>query len=207
MPCSGWLDRLFPSPAWDEVVFWALDLETTGLKPSADRILSIGMVPIRGGIIRYGERYATLVRPSAGEGLSTEGLPAHHILPAETVGAPSIDRVLPEIDARLREGVLLLHFKALDLAFLREAHRRSGTSWPRPRVVDTVDLLLRLHDRQQQWTPHPPAPATGLAAARERLGLPAYPSHDALCDALATAELFLVLRSRLGLCTLRSLHR
>jgi DNA polymerase-3 subunit epsilon len=123
------------------------------------------------------------------------------------VGAPSIARVLPEIAARLREGVLLLHFKALDLAFLREAHRRSGTSWPRPRVVDTVDLLLRLHDRQQQWTPHPPAPATGLAAARERLGLPAYPSHDALCDALATAELFLVLRSRLGLCTLRSLHR
>jgi DNA polymerase III subunit epsilon len=207
MRYSGWLDRLFPSPRWDEVTFWALDLETTGLQPKADRILSVGMAPIRGGVIRYGERYATLVRPPEGDVLSTEGLRAHHILPGETAGAPSIDDVVPEVDRRIREGVLLLHFKSLDLGFLRRAYERTGRRWPRPRVVDTIDLLLRHHQRQQQWTPHPAHPRTALPDARESLGLPAYPQHDALSDALATAELFLVLRSRLGLCRLRSFHR
>lgn len=207
MPFTGWRDRFYPSPAWDQVVFWALDLETTGLRAATDRILSVGMVPIRQGVIRYGERYATLVHPPADRALSTEGLRAHHILPGDTAGAPFIEDVLPEIDRRLREGVLLLHFKSLDLAFLREAYRRTRCSWPKPRVVDTVDLLLRLHERQQQWTPHPPPPRTALAEAREVLGLPTYPSHDALSDALATAELFLALRSRLGLCRLKSIHR
>ncbi len=207
MPCSAWLDRLLPSPAWDEVVFWALDLETTGLNPKTDRILSVGLVPIRQGIIRYGERFATLVQPPAGETLSTEGLPAHHILPGDTASAPRLADVLPEIDRRLQEGVLLVHFRQLDLAFLREAYRRVGRPWRRPRVVDTIDLLLRLHDRQQRWTPHPAPPRTALPAAREALGLPPYAHHDALSDALATAELYLALRSRLGLCRLRSHYR
>lgn len=207
MPFSAWLDRLLPSPAWDEVVFWALDLETTGLHAKTDRILSIGMVPIRNGIIRYGERFATLVHPPAGEALSTEGVRAHHILPGDTASAPTVADLLPEVDRRVREGVLLLHFRQLDLAFLRDAYRRVGLPWPRPRVVDTIDLLLRLHDRQQHWTPHPAAPRTALPAAREALGLPAYAHHDALSDALATAELYLALRSRLGLCRLRSHHR
>ena len=121
--------------------------------------------------------------------------------------APAFHEVLPEVDRRLREGVLLLHFRRLDLAFLRAGYRRCGLPWPRPPLVDTVALLLRLHERQQRWTPHPPRPVTSLPAARAALGLPAYPQHDAVTDALATAELFLVLRSRLGLCTLRSIHR
>jgi DNA polymerase-3 subunit epsilon len=45
-----------------------------------------------------------------------------------------------------------------------------------------------------------------LTAARHALGLPEYPAHDALTDAIATAELFLVLRHRLGARKLRDLR-
>ena len=138
--------------------------------------------------------------------MSTEGLRAHHLLPADIAGAPPLSAVLPEVDRRLREGVLLVHYSQLDLAFLRDGYRRCGLVWPRPRLVDTVNLLLELHQRQQQWTPHPPPPRTALSEARAALGLPAYPSHDALSDALAAAELFLVLRSRLSLETLRGIQ-
>ncbi len=206
MAFSDWLDRLFASPRWEQVVFWALDLETSGLHPGDDRIISVGMVPVRHGAIRYGERFASLVRPAVLEGLSTEGIRAHHLLPSDIAGAPRLEEILPQIDRRLREGALLVHFSSLDLAFLRNAYRRTGRIWPRPPIVDTVDLLLRLHRRQQQWTPHPPPPRTGLTEARTALGLPAYPAHDALSDALATAELFLVLRARLNLRTLRRLR-
>jgi DNA polymerase III subunit epsilon len=52
MRFSDWLDRRLARPAWDSVVLWALDLETSGLRPGADQILSVGMVPIRAGTIR-----------------------------------------------------------------------------------------------------------------------------------------------------------
>jgi len=205
MPFSAWRDRLFHSPRWDQVVFWSLDLETSGLKPASDRIVSVGMVPIRGGVIRYGERFHRLVRPAGLDELSTEGIRAHHILPAELADAPPLADVLPEVDRRLREGVLLVHYAHLDVEFLRGAYNRCGMTWPKPRVVDTVDLVLVWHYRQQQWTPHPPPPRTALSDARAAFHLPEHPAHDALSDALATAELFLVLRQRLGLETLRSI--
>ena len=206
MPSSGWRSWFRPSPRWDEIVIWALDLETTGLRPDADHIISIGMVPIRGGVIRYGERWHQLVRPEGVAALPTDGIGAHHILPAELDRAPSFGDVLPEVDRRLREGALLVHYADLDLRFLRREFARHHRRWPGPAVIDTVDLLVRWHARRQQWTPHPPPPRTALGDARAELHLPAYPAHDALSDAIAAAELFLVLRERLGLATLRGIR-
>jgi DNA polymerase-3 subunit epsilon len=48
-------------------------------------------------------------------------------------------------------------------------------------------------------------PSTNLTETRRRLGLPDYQAHDALTDAIATAELFLVLRKLLSARTLRDL--
>jgi DNA polymerase III subunit epsilon len=206
MPFSDWRSWFAKGSRWDEVVIWALDLETTGLRPDTDDIISIGMVPIRGGVIRYGERWHQLVRPAGGREMPTDGIRAHHILPAELDAAPAIGDVLPEVDARLREGALLVHYANLDLRILRRDFKRHGRPWPKPRVIDTVDLVLRWHDRRQQWTPHPPPPPTALREARAALRLPEYPSHDALSDALATAELFLALREHLGLATLRNIR-
>jgi DNA polymerase-3 subunit epsilon len=45
-----------------------------------------------------------------------------------------------------------------------------------------------------------------LAGARRNHGLPDYQAHDALTDAVATAELFLVLRKVLGARTVRDLR-
>jgi DNA polymerase III subunit epsilon len=206
MRFSDWRSWLQPARRWDDVVIWALDLETTGLRPERDHIISIGMVPIRGGVIRYGERWHQLVRPTGVAAIPTEGIRAHHILPAELDEAPPIGDVLAQVEDRLREGALLVHYADLDLRFLRREFARHDRTWPRPVVIDTVDLLLRWHARQQQWTPHPPPPRTALGEARADFRLPEYPSHDALSDALATAELFLVLRERLGLATLRGIR-
>lgn len=206
MPSIAWRDRLFPSPALDDLVVWALDLEMSGLDPDRDSILAVGMVPIRGGTIHFGERFASFTRPAELSSLSTEGLRAHHLLPADLAAAPALADVLPDVDRRLREGPLLLHFAGLDLAFLRRAYRRHGLAWPDPPVIDTIDLLLKLQRRLERWTPHPAPLRTSLSEARAALGLPAYPAHDATMDALATAELFLVLRHKLGARTVRDVR-
>src|SRR6266540_3709158 len=155
----------FSSPAWDSVVYWALDLETGGLDPKRDPIVALGMLPIRGGRVRLGEGYRTLVRPADGRAIDPHSVRAHQLVWGEVKDAPEVAEVLPEVDRRLAEGAHLA----------------------RPEL------------------PADP-PALNLSAARELNGLPPYQAHDALTDALATAELFLVLRHALGARTLRDLR-
>lgn len=199
---------LWPSPPWEGVTYWALDLETGGLDPKSDPILAVGMVPVRSGAIRLGEAYASLVRPEVPEGIRPDSMRAHHLVPGDVREAPALETVLDEIEGRIREGALLVHNAALDVGFLRRAYRRTGRRWPGPPVVDTVALLLKVAKRVRFVDPDAPAtePELNLAAARKRVQLPEYASHDALTDAIAAAELFLVLRRRLAARTLRDLR-
>ncbi len=202
------LSSLFSSPAWDSVVYWALDLETGGLDPRRDPIIAVGMLPIRSGRIRLGESYRTLVRPADGRAIDPESVRAHQLVWGEVKDAPPVAEVLPEIERRLADGVLLVHHKGIDVAFLKDAYRRCGRRWPSPPVVDTVALLVKQAHRAHLRRPELPVdpPALNLAAARELNGLPPYQAHDALTDAVATAELFLVLRHALRARTLRELR-
>ncbi len=199
---------LFHSPAWDTVVYWALDIETGGLDAKRDPIISVGMLPVRGGIIKLGEAYRTLVRPEDGREIRPESVRAHQLLKGEVDAAPLLGDVLLEVDRRLREGALLVHFQAIDVQFLKRAYQRLGRAWPKPPVVDTVELILKLDRKTRFVRPAdapPDVPSTNLTETRRRLGLPDYQAHDALTDAIATAELFLVLRKLLAARTLRDL--
>ena len=199
---------LWPSPNWDTVTYWALDLETGGLDARTDPILSVGMVPVREAAIRLGEAYASLVRPDDAAAIDPRSIGAHHLRPGEVRTAPPLAGVLAEVDRRLREGVLLVHQAALDVPFLRRAYRRERMRWPDPPVVDTVALLIKAAKRARFVDPGAPEhePDLNLVAARHAYGLPDYGQHDALTDAVATAELFLVLRKQVGAKRLRELR-
>jgi DNA polymerase-3 subunit epsilon len=196
---------LFRSPPWDEVVYWALDLETGGLDAKRDAVLAVGMVPIRGGTIRLREAYRTLIHPEEGSAISPVSVQAHQIVWRDLQEAPPLAAVLPEIDRRLREGILLVHHAPIDVTFLRREYRRIGLTWPSPKVVDTARLLLRV---AQLEDPHRGRDhvALNLSLARSARGLPSYQAHDPLTDAVATAELFLALRLAAGARTVRDLR-
>jgi DNA polymerase III subunit epsilon len=199
---------LWPSPPWDEVAYWALDLETGGLDPRRDPVLAVGMVPLREGTVRLGEAYESLVRPTGPGDISADSVRAHQLVPRDVREAPPLDAVVREIDGRLRGGaVLLVHQAAIDVRFLRQAYRAASLSWPRPRVVDTVELLVRAARKARFIDPaaQQREPDLNLARARARYGLPDYGVHDALTDAISTAELFLVLRRTLNARKLREL--
>jgi DNA polymerase-3 subunit epsilon len=199
---------LFSSPPWDSVVYWALDLETGGLDARTDALLAVGMVPLRAQTVRVGEAYYSLVRPEEGARIDPGSVRAHQLVEEELRAAPPLADVLPEIARRLAEGVLLVHHRAIDVAFLTRAFARAGLRWPAPQVVDTVDLLLASAGRARRRRPELPRELAtlNLAAARRDKGLPAHLEHDALSDAIAAAELFLVLRAELGARTLRDLR-
>jgi DNA polymerase-3 subunit epsilon len=197
----------FSSPAWDSVTYWSLDIETGGLDPKRDPIISLGMLPIREGVIRMVEAYTTLVRPEAGREIRPESVRAHQLVREEVREATPLPVVLGEVDRRVRQGALLVHHQGIDVAFLKQAFSRHGRRWPSPPIVDTVELLFKLQ-RKRRFTragQDGVEPSVNLAEARRRLGLPDYQAHDALVDAIATAELFLLLRRALGATTLRQL--
>ena len=197
----------FRSPAWDEPVYWALDIETGGLDVRNDPIIAVGMVPMRRGVIRLGEAYSTLIRPEPGRPIRPDSVRAHQLLAGDLREAPPLPRVLKEIDQRIADGVLLVHNRGIDVAFLKRGHERFGMRWPKPAVVDTVDLIAKEARRRRFTRPDGDAqPSFNLAEARRQQGLPDYPAHDALIDAVATAELFLALRKALGARTLRDLR-
>jgi DNA polymerase-3 subunit epsilon len=183
---------------WHAETYWALDLETSGLDARRDRIVSVGMVPIVDTTIRWGQRFNSLVRTDRTAAVSVASMAVHQILPEDGAAAPDEGSVLDAVIDRLSSDVLLVHHAGLDVRFLRAACRRRGRRWPAPPVVDTVALLSRLEARMERLEPYPRPLPRGLAEARSRFGLPRHAEHDALADALATAELFLILRSRLA---------
>ena len=198
---------LFFSPPWESVVYWALDLETGGLDPKRDPILAVGMVPVRGGVVRLGESYQSLVRPPDASSIGARSIQAHQLLWEEVRRAPPVAEVLEQVDERLCQGALLVHQARIDVAFLKRAYAACGVRWPKPPVVDTVNLIFKAAHQARFLSPETAeAPSTNLAQARRNALLPEYQAHDALTDAVATAELFLVLRRKIGAKTLRDLR-
>ena len=86
--------------------------------------------------------------------------------------------------------VLVFHNAALDMAFLNRVSRQAFNA---PILLPVVDTLLQeeamLRRREQPIMPGD----LRLHACRERYGLPPYQGHNALLDALATAELLLAM--------------
>ncbi|MGK2858220.1 MAG: 3'-5' exonuclease [Thermoanaerobaculia bacterium] len=197
----------FRSPKWNEIEYWALDLETSGLDPRSDQILSVGMVPIRDGVICWGDHFYSLVLPGTWDNLDGDAVGIHHILPEELRGAPPLETILLEIEMRLSGGAaMVFHHAPFDLGFLRQAFQSLGRRWRSPAVVDTRVLVSRFEERQQQLVPYAAPITRQLSELVQLFNLPPYTAHHALGDALATAELFLALRARLELRTFRQVR-
>jgi DNA polymerase III subunit epsilon len=179
-----------PSPALDtplaEVPLLAVDIETTGLDPRSDRVLSLGFVPVDGGRVVLGGARSTVVRDAGGVGQSAtvHGLTDDRL----ARGVPLEDAVAGLLGA-LTGRVLLAHFARIETAFLGAVCQRAWGAGMPCVVADTFELERRA--RAGGWGSEPPRGALRLWAARERYGLPVYRAHEALTDALACAELYL----------------
>ncbi len=88
----------------------------------------------------------------------------------------------------------VFHHAGLDVSFLQSACREWVGMRPPFAVLDTMQIELGLRKRREQ-----PVQQGDLQLGRLRAdyGLPRYTAHNALIDALATAELLLAIAARL----------
>jgi DNA polymerase-3 subunit epsilon len=166
--------------------FVVVDVETTGLDPHRDRLLSIGAVAVEAMLIRIESSFAALLRQ---EGASTnENILVHGIDGTTQITAPSPADALAQFVRFAGKAPLVAFHVPFDRTMIDRALRghlsfRLDNAW-----LDLAHLapaLLPEHGSARtldDWT--------GLC------GIENYRRHDALADALATAQLLQVVLAR-----------
>jgi DNA polymerase-3 subunit epsilon len=187
-PMRDYLATPFPAPSSDirEVEFLAIDLETTGLDPKRDDILSVGYLVMKGNRIDLGSARHRLVRTA--RAIPEASAIIHQITDDQAAQGGLLDDVLAELLETMAGKVMIAHHAQVETSFLSDACQRVyGVGLTVP-VVDTQALAKRTFERR-----HIAFKGSDLRlhALGERYHLPRYGAHNALSDALAAAELFL----------------
>jgi DNA polymerase-3 subunit epsilon len=180
-----------------EVTFCAVDLETTGGSAHSSAITEIGAVKYRGGE-RIGV-FQTLVNPVQPiPPFITQLTGIDDVIVRE---APRIEQVLPALVEFMRDTVFVAHNAQFDFSFVNSALIDNGWDPIEPPAVCTARLARRL-----VW---PDVPNVKLHTLAQYFRCAAQPSHRALDDAEACAEILhamLGLGGRMGILTLGDLH-
>ena len=167
-----------------DVVFCVLDLETTGGNRNDDSITEVGAIKVCGG--ESLGTFQTLVNP--GRAIPPQITMLTGLSDALVATAPRIESVLPSLIDFIGDAVIVGHNVGFDMGFLRAAFQRAGRTPLSGTVVDTVALARRLVRDE--------VPDCRLGTLASRFRLDHRPSHRALDDALATADLLHLLIER-----------
>lgn len=173
---------------WREVDYRVVDVETTGLDLRRDTVVSFGSVLVRDGRLRWSSRVSVDVKPD--RPIRVDAMTVHGLRHEDLDAAPGLADVAGTIAAQLDGCVLVAHAAWVELAFLRAPVRLAGRRG-KPAAVDTA-ALLRATDLAPSGTGYEP----DIEWAAATLGLGAHTPHQALGDALTTAEVFLALAAR-----------
>ncbi len=148
-----------------------VDLETTGVRAPADRIVEVAAVRHAPG------EPSRVLHTLVDHGGPTVGASRIHGITRPMLdGAPSIEAVLPRL-ADLAEGATMVaHNASFEHRFLAAAMERSGGCWGMPRLC-TLALARRLHPERR-----PRQHGHGLGKMAQLYEIPVVAAHTALGD-------------------------
>jgi len=171
----------------------SLDFETTGLDVKKDKVVSIGTVNvIKLGVDLQSSSHQLI---STNSQLPETSVVIHEITDSQLVNGISIDVALPILLKLLSGKVLLAHNAKLELGFInRLCNELYNTDFVIP-VIDTQNLAKRSLERKNRIYKNNELRLFNL---RRSFNMPAYKAHNALMDAIATAELFLAMVNKIS---------
>jgi len=166
----------------------SLDIETTGLDSKQDRIVSIGLVQISNLGIKLNTCWHKIIKTN--KELPEKSVVIHNIMDDENTAGISIEDATAELLEQLKGKVVLVHNSNIEQGFINEVCQKLYQTDFVMRVIDTQVLAKRSFDRQgYSYKPT----ELRLFNLRKKYKLPPYKAHNALLDAIATAELFLAM--------------
>lgn len=150
------------------------DLETTGLVPSAGKIIEIGAVKMVDGVIK--ETFSTLINPL--EHIPEEASNINHIYDKDVVGAPEFKEVVPDFYKFCQGAVLCGHNVGFDIGFLTYHAKKEFYNFDH-QSIDTLDMAKRILKRESR---------NKLENLCKEFGINLDNAHRALFDTIATAK-------------------
>lgn len=161
-----------------------IDLETTGGRPTSDRITEIAIIQTLDGQIV--DRWESMVFPDS-------PIPNHiqritGITPIMVANAPSFEELLPTIIEKLEGHVVVAHNARFDVGFLRNAYQRHGEEFKNS-VVCTVKLSRNLYPKFKRHN---------LDSIMQRFDIQCEARHRAMGDAAALPQLVSIMYKDFG---------
>jgi DNA polymerase-3 subunit epsilon len=186
---KGLASELAADAEWRVASLAVIDFETTGLDPTMDRILEMGIVTFARG--ELAERRNWLVNP--GIPVPEEARRVHGITDDDLANAPRFEDVLPEIIGLVAGRVPVAYNAGFDRKFLHAELARLGGVQdvePPPALRDDVvwvDPLVWVRELQRYEK------GKKLSDVCERMGIDIGQAHRAADDAAATGKVLLAL--------------
>jgi len=157
-----------------------IDLETSGLSPTENRITEIGVITVDTSGVK---EWSTLIHP--GERLSERSRLFNDIGDNAVAAAPRFKNIAADLFARLSGYLFIAHNARFDFSFLRAEFQRVGIEFCPP-VLCSVMLSRKLY---------PASIGHDLDTLMQRHGLKADMRHRALPDARLIWQFWQVIQS------------
>lgn len=154
----------------------ALDVETTGLNPAEDKIIEIGMVKVKNGVVA--DKYSTLIDPR--QLLDERIVQLTGITQDMLEGQPVIADVIGDILEFMEDLPILGHNVTFDYGFIKKAAINNGYKFERM-GIDTLKLARRVL---------PELPQKKLPFLCQHFGIDAGNSHRAYDDAVSAVKVY-----------------
>lgn len=165
--------------------FAFLDIETTGLSPwFGDRICQIAIVLTEGKRIK--STLDLLINP--GRGLSPAASHINGLDESKLSAAPMFEEITDQLEAALKDAVVVCHNAKFDIQFLDNEYRKLGRSIEYPNLIDTLLLAREYFDLPSYSLHHL---AEDFSISRNSRG------SRAMADALTAKNLFFAMMDTL----------
>jgi DNA polymerase-3 subunit epsilon len=185
---KDYLSIAFPHPntPLSDIEILSVDFETTGLHAIDDKLLSVGFIGIKQQQISLKDSYHQIIKTK--DDLCADNVIIHQITDQQKEQGAPLKDVVEALLKALAGKVMLVHFARIERKFLQQACLELyGVAPPFP-IIDTLMVAKRQLDKKD--VAYDPSELR-LSALREKQGLPNHFAHNALNDAIATAELLM----------------
>ncbi|MFV0280174.1 MAG: 3'-5' exonuclease [Rhodoblastus sp.] len=175
-----------PGPP-DEVV--VVDCETTGLDVSKDDIITIAAVKVRKNRILTSEKFVAVARPEAK--MKAEAIKVHHVFESEAEKGERIRQIMRDFLRFVGGRPLVGYYLEFDVAMIdKNVLRLIQIELPNK----MIEISAMYYERR--YGAGHPGDRIDLSFARilGDLGIPMLDQHDALNDAIMTAQAYIALK-------------